>query len=71
MGIRRAQPAHSGAGAAVSATTRFFGRNSDLIVIALVIGILLVLFAPVPAGLLDSLIILNFSFALMILLMTF
>jgi flagellar biosynthesis protein FlhA len=50
---------------------RTFGRNVDLVVIALVIGILLVLFAPIPAGLLDVLILLNFTLALLILLMTF
>lgn len=50
---------------------RIFGRNSDLVVIALVMGILLVLFAPIPAGLLDFLILLNFSLALVVLLMTF
>lgn len=55
----------------MNALARIFGRNSDLVVIALVVGILLLLFAPVPAGLLDSLIILNFSLALLILLMTF
>jgi flagellar biosynthesis protein FlhA len=55
----------------MNALARIFGRNSDLVVIALVLGILLVLFAPVPAGLLDCLIILNFSLALLVLLMTF
>ena len=49
----------------------FFGRNTDVVVIALVMGILLVLFAPVPAGLLDFLILLNVSLALLVLLMTF
>ncbi|MET0534885.1 MAG: flagellar biosynthesis protein FlhA, partial [Steroidobacter sp.] len=55
----------------MNALGRMFGRNSDLVLIALVVGILLVLFAPVPAGLLDCLIVLNFSLALLILLMTF
>ncbi len=55
----------------MNALARIFGRNTDLVVIALVVGILLLLFAPVPAGLLDSLIILNFSLALLVLLMTF
>src|SRR5882672_4765976 len=55
----------------MNALTRIFGRNSDLIVITLVMGILLLLFAPVPPGLLDCLIILNFSLAMLVLLMTF
>jgi flagellar biosynthesis protein FlhA len=55
----------------MNALARIFGRNTDLLIIALVIGILLVLFVPVPPGLLDCLIILNFSLALLILLMTF
>jgi flagellar biosynthesis protein FlhA len=55
----------------MNALARIFGRNTDIAVIALVVGILLVLFAPVPAGLLDFLIVLNFSLALSVLLMTF
>jgi flagellar biosynthesis protein FlhA len=55
----------------MSALARIFGRNTDLILIALVMGILLVLFAPIPPALLDCLIILNFSLALLVLLMTF
>jgi flagellar biosynthesis protein FlhA len=55
----------------MNALARIFGRNTDLVIIALVMGILLVLFAPVPAGLLDCLITLNVSLALLILLMTF
>jgi flagellar biosynthesis protein FlhA len=55
----------------MSALARIFGRNSDLVIIALVMSILLVLFAPIPPGLLDCLIILNFSLALLVLLMTF
>ncbi|HKU13567.1 MAG TPA: flagellar biosynthesis protein FlhA [Steroidobacteraceae bacterium] len=55
----------------MSALARTFGRNSDLAVIGLVLGILLVLFAPVPAGLLDVLILMNISLAMMVLLMTF
>jgi flagellar biosynthesis protein FlhA len=48
-----------------------FGRNADLALVALVIGVLLVLFAPIPVWLLDFLILMNFGFALMILLVTF
>jgi flagellar biosynthesis protein FlhA len=55
----------------MNALVRIFGRNTDLILVALVMGILLVLFAPIPPGLLDCLIILNFSLALLVLLMTF
>src|SRR5580692_2452381 len=47
------------------------GRNNDLFLACGVIGILLVLFAPIPSVLLDLLIIVNFSFALTILLLTF
>lgn len=50
---------------------QFFGNNADLALVALVMGILLVLFAPIPAGLLDFLILANVGFALMILLVTF
>ncbi len=55
----------------MNALARIFGRYSDLALIALVMGILLVLFAPIPAGLLDFLILLNVSLALLVLLMTF
>ncbi|MES2355372.1 MAG: flagellar biosynthesis protein FlhA [Pseudomonadota bacterium] len=47
------------------------GRHADLVLVVLLIGILVVLFAPIPASLLDFLIIANFSFALLILLLTF
>jgi flagellar biosynthesis protein FlhA len=49
----------------------FFKNNSDLALVGGVICILLILFAPIPTGLLDFLIILNFSFALTILMLTF
>lgn len=55
----------------MNAMARIFGRNTDLVLIALVMGILLVLFAPIPPGVLDVLILLNFSLALLVLLMTF
>ncbi|HEX7650233.1 MAG TPA: flagellar biosynthesis protein FlhA [Noviherbaspirillum sp.] len=45
--------------------------NSDLPMVLLVIGVLTVLFTPIPSGLLDFLILTNFSFALLILLLTF
>jgi len=50
---------------------KFFGEQSELALVGLLAGILLVLFAPIPAGLLDFLLIANFSFALLILLLTF
>jgi flagellar biosynthesis protein FlhA len=49
----------------------FFGKNSDLMMVLLVVGILTVLFVPIPAGLLDFLILSNVSFALLLLLLTF
>ncbi len=48
-----------------------FGKQSDLLLVAAVVGILLVLFVPIPAGLLDFLLIANVHFALLILLITF
>jgi flagellar biosynthesis protein FlhA len=50
---------------------RFFGEQTELALVALIGCILMVLFAPIPPGLLDFLLIANFSFALMILLLTF
>ena len=50
---------------------RYFGATSELVLIAAVIGILLVLFFPIPPLLLDLLLIVNISFALLILLLTF
>ena len=46
-------------------------KNQDLILVGAVIGILLILFSPIPTALLDILIILNFAFGLTILLLTF
>ncbi|GLK50171.1 flagellar biosynthesis protein FlhA [Brevundimonas intermedia] len=46
------------------------GRNQDLVLVVAVISILLVLFAPIPPVALDLLIIVNFAFALTILLLT-
>ena len=50
---------------------RIFSNNADLVMVGLVMGILTVLFAPIPSGLLDFLILTNFSFALLIMLLTF
>ncbi len=46
-------------------------EQSDLILVLGVVGILCVLFMPIPAGLLDFLLITNISIALLILLITF
>jgi flagellar biosynthesis protein FlhA len=48
-----------------------FSNNSDLVMVMLVVGILTVLFVPIPSGLLDFLILVNVSFAMLILLLTF
>jgi flagellar biosynthesis protein FlhA len=47
------------------------GRQADLAMVALVVGVLTVLFAPIPSPLLDLLILANVSFALLLLLLTF
>lgn len=46
-------------------------RNGDVVMVALVTGVLMVLFVPIPAPALDFLILANFSFAFLILLLTF
>ncbi len=51
--------------------SRFFGRHTDIALVAVVLGVLVVLFAPIPSGLLDFFILGNFSFASLILLLTF
>ncbi len=50
---------------------RIFANNADLVMVLMVVGILTVLFVPIPSGLLDFLILTNVSFALLILLLTF
>jgi flagellar biosynthesis protein FlhA len=50
---------------------RFFGKHSDIVMVVLVLGVLVVLFAPIPPGLLDFLLLTNFSFAFLILMLTF
>jgi flagellar biosynthesis protein FlhA len=55
----------------MSALRRFFGDQAELVLVALLAGILLVLFTPIPARVLDFLLITNFSFALLVLLLTF
>src|SRR3990167_1500277 len=48
-----------------------FGTRSELVLVFAVVGILLVLFMPIPALLLDFLLILNISISLLILLLSF
>lgn len=48
-----------------------FGRNKDLLLVLGTILILLILFSPIPPALLDLAIIVNFGFALTIMLLTF
>jgi len=55
----------------VNALGRVLGRHSDIALVLLVLGVLVVLFAPIPSGLLDFLILCNFSFAFLVLLLTF
>jgi flagellar biosynthesis protein FlhA len=50
---------------------RFFARQSDTVLVLAVLGVLLVLFIPVARPLLDFLILANFGFALLVLLLTF
>jgi flagellar biosynthesis protein FlhA len=53
------------------AVGKVFAEQSELVLVLMLAGVLLVLFAPVPPGLLDLLLITNFSCALLILLLTF
>jgi len=46
-------------------------RNADVAMVLAVLGVLVVLFVPIPKPLLDFLILANFSFAFLILLLTF
>ncbi|HEX7635665.1 MAG TPA: flagellar biosynthesis protein FlhA [Noviherbaspirillum sp.] len=55
----------------MSAWRRVFADHADLAMVLLVVGVLTILFTPIPSGLLDFLILANFSFALLILLLTF
>jgi flagellar biosynthesis protein FlhA len=51
--------------------SRALARNQDLFLVGAVLSILLILFSPIPPVLLDLLLIVNFAFALTILLLTF
>jgi len=55
----------------IAALRKVAGANADLALIALVIGILTILFVPVPTQVLDLLLIANLAFALLVLLITF
>lgn len=55
----------------MKALRQMLGKQADVILVLLMIGILVVLFTPIPPQLLDFLIIANISFALLILLLTF
>lgn len=50
---------------------RLYRNNRDLILVGALLGILTILFAPIPPAMIDIAIIANFGFALTILLMTF
>ncbi|OUS03239.1 flagellar biosynthesis protein FlhA [Gammaproteobacteria bacterium 42_54_T18] len=50
---------------------QLFGSKSEVVLVTAMIGILLVLFSPIPAFVLDFLLIINFSFGLLVLLLTF
>lgn len=50
---------------------RFFSNNKDLALVLSMVLILIVLFSPIPPIILDLAIIINFGFALTVLLMTF
>lgn len=55
----------------IAALRRALGAQTDLVLVVALIGILLVLFMPIPSWMLDFLLIANFTFALLILLLTF
>jgi flagellar biosynthesis protein FlhA len=55
----------------MNALRRIAGNNTDIVLVLLVVGVLVVLFAPIPPELLDFLLLANFCFALLILLLTF
>lgn len=50
---------------------KIFGNNTDLVLIIGMLGILVILFTPIPAKLLDFLLLVNLSFAILVLLLTF
>ncbi|OUS29791.1 flagellar biosynthesis protein FlhA [Gammaproteobacteria bacterium 45_16_T64] len=54
-----------------SVVKQLFGTKSEIVLVAAMIGILFVLFSPIPAFMLDFLLVINFSFGLLVLLLTF
>ena len=55
----------------IGALRKVFAGQSELVLVLMLAGVLMILFAPIPPRLLDFLLIANFSFALLILLLTF
>lgn len=55
----------------MKALRQIFGPHGDVALVLLVLGVLAVLFVPIPAGLLDFLLLANFSLAFLLLLLTF
>jgi len=55
----------------MSAMSRMLGANKDLAMVMGIVLILVILFAPIPAAMLDLAIIINFGLALTVLLLTF
>lgn len=49
---------------------KIFGTKSEIVLVIFLVSILVVLFTPIPAVLLDFLLIMNFSFGLLVLLLT-
>jgi len=55
----------------MDALKKSLSQQSDLVLVLSVVSILGILFIPIPSGLLDVLLIINFSIALLVLLLTF
>ena len=55
----------------IQAMRKVLGKQGDLVLVVAIMAILMLLFIPIPSWLLDFLLITNFSFALLILLLTF
>lgn len=55
----------------LSLLRRVFGNNADLMMVAGMMGILIVLFSPIPPAALDFLLLANVAFALLLLVLTF
>jgi flagellar biosynthesis protein FlhA len=51
--------------------SQFWSGRRDLVLITLVVGVLVVLFVPIPSMLLDFLLVINISMAMLVLLVTF